>query len=841
MHFRSLLYPLGLVLGLAVLGTGLSVYQSQQNTLQESWLQRVHDQAANSYRLSANIIEEETEEMMSLAVAFAGQQPVQEMLGGMLRQADATFRPDQTVSNSEILQRVIVQVKETLGEETALSLIDQQGLTFFCSRADLPSLSLGSWGVSEVLGGRSLLVTTSDGNQSLVRAMVPVKLQQKVLGALIISIKLADLLEQVKAIVETDLFLLNFSGIQAGTHEVEKVPGFAFDQSLINQVLEEKEIQIRQSDGGSHFYFYRMLRVVDEVFCLVIEEDLRPMQQMMASQRQDALLTTLLILATTLLLSSLAGWRILHPLRMLRHRGEKLGKQITGSSAVPSGNGDEITSLVQTFDTMFTELNARDARIQQEQERLEERVHTRTVLLNQQNEQLCQEIEVRRAVEENLREKEQHLDYLAHYDPLTDLPNRILLNDRLSHGFEKALRYGHQAALFFLDLDRFKVVNDTVGHAAGDQLLKEVALRLKALVRQSDTLARLGGDEFVVFLERITEEDQILRLVQKIMESMAQPIYLAGKPFYLTVSVGVSIYPNDGPDAETMMKCADVAMYRAKAQGGDSYQIYTPSMNARAHELLELERELHACLEQQQLILHYQPQIDLNTGKLSGMEALLRWQNPERGLVPPNEFIPLAEQTGLIVAMGEWVLKAACQQYLEWQEQGLPEVRIAVNISPRQFRQGNLVDTVSDVLQETGMKPQNLELEITESMVMDDVEGAIAIMQKLADMGIALAIDDFGSGYSSLAYLKKFPISKLKIDRAFVRDIPHDDNDAAIAVAAIALAKSMDLETIAEGIETKAQLDFLRSQGCTQGQGYFLGRPVESEVLTATWGRGCQQ
>ncbi|BCR04485.1 hypothetical protein DESUT3_15540 [Desulfuromonas versatilis] len=470
--------------------------------------------------------------------------------------------------------------------------------------------------------------------------------------------------------------------------------------------------------------------------------------------------------------------------------------------------------------------------------RLETLVKERTARITEQNVRLSLEIEERKNAQRNLLKNEEKLKHLAHHDPLTGLPNRILLRDRLEHALARAQRDGHRCALLFFDLDRFKMINDSMGHGFGDKVLKAVGRRLQGQVREADTLARIGGDEFVVLLEKVPTPDGATCLAQKIIENMSRPLELEAHSYYLSASIGIAFYPDDGGDAESLMKCADIAMYRAKGQGGNACTVYTPAMNTRAQELLELERDLRSSLEHDQFILHYQPQVDLATGRLVGMEALLRWQHPARGLVPPGDFIPLAEQTGLITSIGEWVLRTACRQNLAWQDQGLPPVRMAVNISPRQFYKGDLVAKVSSILEDTGMDPAQLELEITESMIMEEVETAVSTMHEISAMGIALAIDDFGSGYSSLAYLKRFPISRLKIDRAFVKDIPNDTNDAAIVSAAIAMANSLNLDTVAEGIESPEQNDFLRSQGCRLGQGYYFGRPVPAEQLAGAWDRG---
>jgi diguanylate cyclase (GGDEF)-like protein/PAS domain S-box-containing protein len=420
----------------------------------------------------------------------------------------------------------------------------------------------------------------------------------------------------------------------------------------------------------------------------------------------------------------------------------------------------------------------------------------------------------------------QQMIHQAYHDPLTDLPNRILFNDRLGLALTQANRNRTKAALLFLDLDRFKLVNDMLGHAMGDILLKEVAERLAGCVRHSDTIARLGGDEFTILLPMINDENDVSRVAKKVLQVLHKPIVLNGHEFHVTASIGIVMYPDDGEDAENLMKHADTAMYRAKEQGRNNYQMFTPSLNVRIMERLSLENNLRHALERQELVVYYQPLVNIETGKINGMEALLRWQHPEQGLIPPMDFIPLAEETGLIIPIGEWVLQTACSQNMALQDAGFPEMRVAVNLSARQFRQKNLVSMVSQVLKETRLRPSLLELEITESVAMEDVEFSILVLRELRQMGINIAIDDFGTGYSSLNYLKRLPIHTLKIDRSFVRDIIVSPEDAAIVSTIIVLAQNLNLKVIAEGVETSEQLDFLRQRRCTEMQGFLFCRPV---------------
>jgi diguanylate cyclase (GGDEF)-like protein len=430
------------------------------------------------------------------------------------------------------------------------------------------------------------------------------------------------------------------------------------------------------------------------------------------------------------------------------------------------------------------------------------------------------------------KQAEEMVHHLAYHDPLTGLPNRVLFNDHLTLELAHARRNKCMVAVIFLDLDRFKTINDTLGHAIGDQLLQEVAKRLRSCLREGDTVARLGGDEFMLLLPGITHGEDVAKVVRRILEVLKPPFNLDGHELHITSSMGISLYPSDGGDAETLIKNADAAMYRTKEQSRGTYQFYTPSMNAKAFERLILENDLRRALERQEFVVYYQPQVSLHTGQIVGVEALVRWQHPEKGLVPPMEFIPLAEETGLIIPLGDWVFRMACAQNQTWQKAGFSPLRVAVNLSARRFKQKGLIKDIVRILKETGLDPDYLELELTESHLMENVEATLSTLHELKAMGIHLSIDDFGTGYSSLSYLKRFPIDKLKIDRSFVLDISDNPDDAAIAVAIIAMAHSLKLKVTAEGVETKEQLEFLRAYQCDEMQGYYFSRPVPTEIMT---------
>jgi len=437
-------------------------------------------------------------------------------------------------------------------------------------------------------------------------------------------------------------------------------------------------------------------------------------------------------------------------------------------------------------------------------------------------------------------EYQEQLAHQATHDELTGLANRSLLMDRIDQAIANAHRYRHSAAVLLVDLDHFKYINDSMGHAAGDQVVQEVAKHLVSCAREGDTVARMGGDEFVLVLNRIEDEQDVARVLQRILDSVSQPMLVEGRKLHITCSLGVSLFPKDGNDAENLLRYADTAMYHAKNSGRDGYWFYTADMNARMMERLTLEGHLRHALEQQEFVLHYQPQLDMRTGQVVGAEALIRWQSPTLGLVPPGKFIPLAEETGLIIPIGDWVLKTASEQLKRWQTAGLPVMRIAVNISALQFRHKQFSNRLKALLEENQLAANHLELEITESMLMHDVEEAIAILRGLKAIDLQLSLDDFGTGYSSLSYLKRFPIDVLKLDQSFVRDILVDSDDATIAKTVIGLGHSLNLKVVAEGVETAEQYAFLQRHDCDLVQGYYFSRPLVADAFEQFLNRNTQ-
>ena len=498
---------------------------------------------------------------------------------------------------------------------------------------------------------------------------------------------------------------------------------------------------------------------------------------------------------------------------------------------------DEVGVLVGAFNEMLEQIEVRDAELARHRDNLEEEVEQRTAELKSVNEELRLQI----AHRERAEERTQHL---AYYDSLTGLPNRRLFQERLQQAVTAARHRGHQVGLLFLDLDRFKQVNDTLGHSAGDKLLCEVSKRMMRCVRFSDyvsrpdfeepqgEVSRLGGDEFTMLLTKISEAQDAAIVAQRVLSEMAAAIPVDDHELFTTASIGIAIYPIDGEDAETLLRNADTAMYHAKGHHSNKFQFYTEEMNITNARKLYLANRLRQALDRHELSLHYQPLRNAASGSVTGAEALARWTDPETGPVGPDEFIPIAEDTGLIMEIGEWVLRTACAQARVWQNEGFREIRIAVNVSPHQLRQPGWPETVARVLRETGLSPVHLELEMTETAILQHDDATTAALRELDDMGVGLALDDFGTGYSSLSYLRRYPFDRVKIDRSFVGDITANPHDAALTAAILAMAQSLDLQVVAEGVETLEQAEFLRERGCDELQGYLFSRPLPAEEFT---------
>ena len=428
------------------------------------------------------------------------------------------------------------------------------------------------------------------------------------------------------------------------------------------------------------------------------------------------------------------------------------------------------------------------------------------------------------------KQMENTIRQMAYYDSLTGLPNRNLLNDRLAVALANASRSNQKVAILFLDLDHFKTINDSLGHEAGDQLLQQVSLRIKEILRKQDTIARMGGDEFIILIPGLTDTDHTARLAEKILDAVTPVFKIGDNELYIGCSIGIAIFPDDGMEIKTLLKNSDLAMYRAKEKGRNTFQLYTPSMNFKAMERLAVEKNLRKALDRDEFELYYQPKINLKTGQIAGMEALIRWDSPELGLVMPSQFIPIAEEIRLIIQLGHWVLLTACRQAKVWQEAGLPQIHMSVNLSVVQFTHPNLVSEIRKILKQTDIPPSHLELEITESVLMQDTTLAVSILKKLSELGIKISIDDFGTGFSSLNYLKNLPLDYLKIDQTFIKDF-NLRNNYAITKAIVTLAQSLNMKTIAEGVETEEQRKFLMELNCDEAQGYLFSKPISKDEM----------
>lgn len=505
------------------------------------------------------------------------------------------------------------------------------------------------------------------------------------------------------------------------------------------------------------------------------------------------------------------------------------------ASLKPTAFAPPLTDLLQNL-ALQSAVVIKGIRLWEQLQRSQKQAERYAAKLGTRNEELLAEIAERERAEEALRQSEEVLSYLANHDALTGLPNRTLLRDRIATALAQRRRDKGHLAVLLLDLDEFKVINDMMGHAEGDRVLIGVAERMSGALREGDTVARLGGDEFTLLLPTVGGAEEACQIAQRVLERLRPPWRLAGQEFRTTASIGIAMYPEHGKDAETLLGNADTAMYRAKGTRHDSFLLFTPDMDAHLRARVAWEADLRRALTRNELVVYYQPQIDVETDRIIGMEALVRWQHPERGVVYPDDFIPLAEETGLILPLGEWVLRTACRQNKLYQEAGLPAVRVAVNLSCRQFEDDGLVAMVETTLRETGLDPQYLDLEITESTAMRDVEFSVKTLDQLRRMGVRVSIDDFGTGYSSLAYLKRLPVDAVKIDRSFVMDSNGDPEDAAIVTAIIALARTLNLRTVAEGVESAQQLSDLRAQSCDEVQGFLFGEAISGAEMAIKLG-----
>ena len=534
------------------------------------------------------------------------------------------------------------------------------------------------------------------------------------------------------------------------------------------------------------------------------------------------------VLATTLLLAFALSRQlqrtITDPLLKLSGIARRISTEKNFTLRVAGQRRDELGDLIGDFNTMLDEIQARDEKLKTYQAELEERVTQRTQQLKYANNELA-------AAKEQAEEVARRMEYHAHHDALTGLPNRILLNDRLQLGLAHARRQQCMLALLFLDLDRFKIINDSLGHTVGDQLLRVISERLKGCLREGDTVARLGGDEFMVLLPDIRSASDAGRIGSKIIRSLTEPVNCSGHELQVTTSVGISVFPYDGTDAETLVKHADISMYRAKEIGRNKLVYFTAEMNAGSRKRLALETSLRTALGRQELHLVYQPIVDIINNSIIGVEALLRWEHPTLGSVSPLDFIPIAEDSGLIIPIGEWVMRTAFAELKGWHDAGFDHLSMAVNLSSAQLSGPGFEDILDVALTDAGINADKVELEITENVAMRNLGSAISTLEKLKGKGMSIAMDDFGTGYSSLGYLRKLPVDTVKIDRSFVREIPDSKDDALIAQTIVAMAHSLNLSLVVEGIENIRQLQFFRQQGCRLVQGYLFSKPVRAAEL----------
>lgn len=572
--------------------------------------------------------------------------------------------------------------------------------------------------------------------------------------------------------------------------------------------------------------FSPVMQADEQIGHVYIRADMKVIKERMTVYLGIVALVFIFSLFVAFVLSAKMQRFITDPLLRLSAIARKVTTDKNYSLRATGDSRDELGNLVMDFNEMLHQIQLRDNELGVNKLELEKRVATRTTELEAANQEL-------EKAKQNAESVAKRMEYHAHHDGLTGLPNRILLNDRINRALSHARREQSRMALLFLDLDRFKIINDSLGHAIGDQLLRIISRRLRNCVRDEDTVARLGGDEFMVLLPKISGSSDAGRIGNKIIDSLVRPVSCNGHELNITTSIGVSIYPFDGSDVETLLKHADISMYRAKELGRNKLMYYTAEMNAKSRRQLTLETNLRKALERNELTLVYQPKVDISRNAITGAEALLRWKHPTMGNVSPADFIPIAEESGLIIPIGEWVIRTAFNQLAAWHAAGHKELTIAVNLSSSQLSRSGLTDSVRAALDESCLDPCMTELEITENIAMRDIDSAIMTLEILKGMGISIAMDDFGTGYSSLSYLRRLPIDIVKIDQSFVHELPDSKEDVSIAQAIIAMARSLGMDLVAEGVETVKQLNFFRQQEVMMIQGYLFSKPVPAdEFLT---------
>lgn len=619
--------------------------------------------------------------------------------------------------------------------------------------------------------------------------------------------------------------------------KIEEITNISVQLYTINQIQKDQHLlnAFNSTNQSNNYTFSQAISNKElEGFSLIHDTNHAPIAMFRMIQPRSIFLTgqasihyfLLSMIMLGLIISALLIWLlrilIVNRLEELAAGVSTIGSTTALSTRMKDKGRDEISSVSVGVNKMLDIIQA-------SHEKLENRVKERTVELQKSNEKLQQEINDRKVIEKELLVHKEYLAQLAHYDSLTGLPNRIFFNEMLSKAIQEAGEHKEKFTVMFIDLDRFKNINDALGHLTGDLVLKEVATRFQNILQDS-VLARLGGDEFIV-LTKIHTKELIVKFTQKILDVLNSPLQIKDRELHINASIGIAMYPDDGESLEDLQKTADLAMYKAKQSGGANFQFYTTDMYVQVNENIKIETGLRKAIKNNEFVLYYQPKLCTRTGALVGVEALIRWNSPEYGLISPSKFITLAEDTGLIMQIGAWVMHEACRINKSWQDQGFAPISIAVNISAKQFRHQDIPDLVAQALKDSQLEPRYLELEITESAVMHNRDAVAKKLKDISEMGVKIAVDDFGTGYTSMSYLKEFPVSVLKIDQSFVKGIPENQNDVSITIAVIALAHSLGMKVVAEGVETNEQLQWLADYECDIVQGYFLGRPLPEHKI----------
>lgn len=777
-----------LMILVSVIAIGVNYFQ-EVRTLKQ--VLRTSDRAkAESVAYTVKtLVKNNGESLLSISRALRANQ--------LINQAAAEYGSS---GNSRALSAALHKLYPELGAGLLMAIDHNKSVIFRAHQPEAFGDKMDFPGLAEALSGKEIMVSHKEQPQGLsVRVIAPITLlNRKIAGVLVLGTRFDDVFaKKLAADAGADISFASESGVWASSLQGDAKQTLSASAENIGKSLNHKAGVFIEEFAAGTARLYMPLRIIDETVTLIVQMDTRASVKLLKDSEDDLFRMSIMLLLVCAVLGTLFAYYLTRP-RRLQEELRRLSKPFPSENGGAGRGKNEAT----------TSMNA---------------LQVATKLL-------AQHADESRAAREKA-------EFSAQYDALTKLPNRLLMRDRLNLALAAAARNQALVVFMFIDLDNFKPINDTLGHEVGDQVLKEAASRLRECVREQDTVARLGGDEFVVILPYMKNTEDAATVARNILSVVNRPSAFTGSSLlHVSASIGIGVYPGDATNAEELIKCADAAMYHAKEGGRNNYQFFAAEMNARVNETLALESGLRLALERNEFELHYQPQASLAGGQIIGVEALLRWRHPERGLLTPEAFMHVAEDRGLVLPIGEWVLRTACRQNRAWQDEGLLPMPVAVNISPLQFRKKELPAIVSKALRDSGLAAQYLELEITEG-ALRDTEASNTSIGMLKSMGLALSIDDFGTGYSSLAYLKRLPISRLKIDLSFVRDIPGDVDDAAIVCTIIAMAFALKLDVIAEGVETAEQVDFLRAAGCDKAQGYYFSRPVPAEELRTLIGQ----